>query len=144
MTSKALIPTKRKDAIAKGEKGAGFRRKKPVEEAEDQPTKLGTKPRTSRQMVNAAVLHGHAKTGDVDKVREALLQTDIDMVDERGKTALMFAAVNGHKEVVELLLKRGADEFIHDIKGKTALDYARQNVYTEIAELLEQAMQNKK
>ena len=33
---------------------------------------------------------------------------DVDAADEFGRTALFFAAANGHAEVVQLLLAQGA------------------------------------
>jgi ankyrin repeat protein len=36
----------------------------------------------------------------------------------------MFAAQNGHSQIVELLLRNGADENIKDNNNKTALDHA--------------------
>jgi len=38
-----------------------------------------------------------------------------------GETALMFASWYGHKEVVELLLEKGADVNAKDKLGRTAL-----------------------
>jgi ankyrin repeat protein len=46
----------------------------------------------------------------------------IDAVDNRGRTALMTAAEQGHAAVVEALLRRGADRTLKDKAGKRALD----------------------
>jgi uncharacterized protein len=45
-------------------------------------------------------------------------------VDDRGRTALMTAAEQGHAAIVTLLLGRGADRDLRDHAGKTALDLA--------------------
>ena len=53
-------------------------------------------------------------------------------------TVLMLAASAGEKEIVEMLLARGADpKLTHD--NKTALDYARERGHKEIVKILENA-----
>ena len=53
----------------------------------------------------------HKKSFQADIV-QALLEAgaDINAKDKYGKTALMFAAANGHTAVVVLLMKAGAKE----------------------------------
>jgi len=46
---------------------------------------------------------------------------NVNAKDKYGGTALMYAAVKGHKEVVELLIENGADVNAKNIMGKTAL-----------------------
>ena len=53
-----------------------------------------------------------------------------------GQTALMIAALHGHKAAVEELIRHGAGINRFDSNGKTALDYARQAEQMEIVELL--------
>jgi uncharacterized protein len=48
----------------------------------------------------------------------------IDAADNRGRTALMIAAEQGHAALVEALLARGADRTLRDKAGKRALDLA--------------------
>jgi ankyrin repeat protein len=51
------------------------------------------------------------KQGDRGSVR-ALLETDNRLVnqrDESGATPLHYATLNGHRQIVHLLLERGAD-----------------------------------
>ena len=48
---------------------------------------------------------------------------DVDVVDEKGKTALMWAAQHGRPAMVKALLRRGADARRRDRKGRTALHY---------------------
>jgi ankyrin repeat protein len=48
----------------------------------------------------------------------------IDAVDNRGRTALMMAAELGHAEMVEGLIRRGADQSVKDKAGKSAFDLA--------------------
>lgn len=87
-----------------------------------------------------AAHHGH-----VDVVRYLLTtKTDIDHVNFLGWTALLEAVIlgdggPGYQEIVELLLKAGADAGIGDKEGVTALEHARSRGYTEIERLLEEA-----
>jgi len=51
---------------------------------------------------------------------------DVNAQNEDGDTALMFAAGNGHIEIVQELLAKGADVNAKDRYGKTALMWADQ------------------
>ena len=57
----------------------------------------------------------------------------VDAVDVEGRTALFFAAANGHLEVLELLLKKDADPNITNEQGNTALHWACVNGHGEAA-----------
>lgn len=48
----------------------------------------------------------------------------LDLVDDRGRTALMIAAERGHSEIVALLVDAGADAGRRDADGNTAADMA--------------------
>lgn len=49
-------------------------------------------------------------------------QADIDLKDNRGRTALMISAARGHAKVVAALIEAGADRSATDNDGKTAAD----------------------
>ena len=61
---------------------------------------------------------------------------DVNAVDEFGKTPIMFAAENGHVEIVILLIKKGAYINEIDSEGNTALSLALSQSHTEIVKLL--------
>jgi ankyrin repeat protein len=48
----------------------------------------------------------------------------LDLVDDRGRSALMIAASLGHTEIVTALIAAGADRTLKDKTGKTARDLA--------------------
>ena len=79
-------------------------------------------------------------TGADRSVRWVLQQNGAKVnVRDRGEgfTALMFAASEGHIDVVKLLLKHDADKTLRDIDGDTAASFARKNGHTKIVDLLD-------
>jgi ankyrin repeat protein len=60
----------------------------------------------------------------------------IDAVDADGRTALMYAAFNGHTECVRWLLDRGAAEGAREYVGRTALMFASSGPFPDTAQLL--------
>jgi len=83
-------------------------------------------------------IHEAASIGDIILVQRIIENgTDVDSIDYyNNRTALHRAAISGRRDVVELLLAKGADIDRKDNDGRTPLDYALQNGHTEIAELL--------
>jgi beta-lactamase regulating signal transducer with metallopeptidase domain len=70
---------------------------------------------------------------------ETLIQSgaDVDAKSRTGKTALMYAAILGHPDIVGILLKSGADvNAISWDTGDTALTFAAWLGYTQIANYL--------
>ena len=66
--------------------------------------------------------------------------TDVNAKDKHGYTPLHNAALEGHKEVAELLIQNGADVNAKSEsvigEDKTALDWAVDQDHTRIADLL--------
>lgn len=74
------------------------------------------------------------RKNDVDRVRELLRQNPqlVSVRDPIGATPLHFAAENGHRELVEMLLAAGADinardDRFHGTPAGWAIEYLRQN-----------------
>ena len=60
---------------------------------------------------------------------------NLNLQNEDGTTALMFAVSSNHKEIVKLLIDAGADINLKDNDGDTALDFAKEK--NDIIKLLE-------
>ena len=78
------------------------------------------------------------RLGQIEKVERFLKSNKIDInsQDEYGKTALICATDMGYKDILELLIKGGANLNIQDEYGKTALIYSAQTGYKDVVELL--------
>ncbi|KAF2463916.1 ankyrin, partial [Lindgomyces ingoldianus] len=61
---------------------------------------------------------------------------DIEAKDNAKRTALHWAAENGHKRVVQLLVERGAHTAEKDYIGRTPLRIAAENGHKAIVRLL--------
>jgi ankyrin repeat protein len=79
-----------------------------------------------------------AKHGEIAKVRKLLEEgVNVDAVDSRfHATALMWAAHEGHADIVQLLLDNGADIDARQELGRTALWYSAQQDRLGAARLL--------
>lgn len=87
-----------------------------------------------------------AERGHVKVVEELLTKSDVDVnhINDLGWTALMEAIVLSdggadHQQIVQLLIKHGADVNIPDKNGVTPLQHARKKGYTEIEKMLVKA-----
>ena len=83
-------------------------------------------------------IHDAAKNGDLGRVK-ALVKESPDLVfsrDDDGWTALHYAALNGKKDVVELLLANKADVNAKAGNGATPLDIAAGHGHKGVTELL--------
>jgi len=68
---------------------------------------------------------------------------DVDSAEDDGITALIFAAEDGHFDVVMLLIQYRGDVHAVDVDGLTALDLAEVNGHQDIANLLRAVGMNK-
>lgn len=93
-------------------------------------------------------IHQAAVTGNEKLVRLLLSQKNIliNESDSYGKTPLMIAVQNGHSDVVNMLIKAGADPNFKNDKGQTATSFAEKEIknFREIIAQLEQvSLKNK-
>ena len=75
-------------------------------------------------------LYAASHKGNKDSVKLLLAQPGVklDETNDGGDTALMVAAEGGHAEIVEMLLKAGANVNITDIGGETAITRAQKTL----------------
>lgn len=77
---------------------------------------------------NLPLLHVAAKEGRVDMVNTILEKNHADTndQDEKGNTALFFAIIGGHDEIVSALYQKGAEINHQNLQGNTPLHIAVQ------------------
>jgi len=68
-----------------------------------------------------------AKQGDIVALEKFLIDEDPNIRNARERTPLHFAATAGHENVIQLLVKLGADLEVMDSIGSTPLHYAARN-----------------
>ncbi|CAL4119197.1 unnamed protein product, partial [Meganyctiphanes norvegica] len=66
--------------------------------------------------------------------------TDIDYQDNQAKTALMWASQLGYRDIVKLLLQRGADWELRNVWDQTALSLAEWNKHSDTVHLIQRFM----
>jgi len=94
-----------------------------IGDEEDEEAQIALKPRVAR-----SVIFQHAATGSVQLISEFLDsgKTDINAIDNCGRSPLMYSLQYGMIECAEWILGKGADANIQDSTGSTALHYASQ------------------
>jgi len=100
-------------------------------------------PGTTTNAVASGSLVEVVRKGDSQGVKALLEEKiDVNLADEKGRTALMVAAIKGDADMVKLLIDAGADWHMKDADGKTAQQLATTSNNDEIAKLIgEHAME---
>ena len=63
-------------------------------------------------------IHQAAKDGNIKAIKQHLAAgVDVNAKDDDGGTPMYWAAVNGRKEIAELLITKGADVNAKDVDG---------------------------
>ena len=86
-------------------------------------------------------IHEAAAFGNIEAIKQHLAaDADVNAKDRMGWTPLCEAAINGHKEIAELLIANGADVNAKVVsgaaQGKTPLDAANETNHPKITDLL--------
>ena len=80
-------------------------------------------------------IYNAAEKGNIEVVKKHLATgADVNAKDEHNRTPLDWAAVNGRKEIVELLIRKGAE--VNKNFGMTPLHLAAAWSHKEVIELL--------
>jgi len=78
-----------------------------------------------------------ARDGDLDTVKELIKTTSVDgYVDSANWTPLLWAALYGYKDIVQLLLENGANIDHQNNDGQTALNLAAMRRHRDVVQLL--------
>lgn len=59
---------------------------------------------------------------------------NLEIVDDQGKTAVIYAVQRGRKEIIRTLVTNGANMEVRDLEGKNALDYSMESLAEEARE----------
>lgn len=82
---------------------------------------------SSNSDLEAQLYISYASKGDINKMKTILDKVDIDTADYDKRTALHLAAAEGHYDIVDFLIKNGADIHLKDRWGNTAYHEAKIN-----------------
>ncbi len=78
-----------------------------------------------------------ASRGDLAEARRLIeAAEETNAADLFGNTALMYAARGGHADIVDLLLRNGADAQIKNKQGMDCMEFAELRGHAEVATLL--------
>ncbi len=94
-------------------------------------------PKNGQTAVMRALCRKNSKIADIwVSLLISMKDTDNNLQDNDGKTALMHAVEQGNEKIVKMLLLAKADKEIKDKKGLSALDYATEKDDIKIINML--------
>jgi ankyrin repeat protein len=115
-------------AVLSGCNGSGSKKNKPSPAAGNTGTSLKGP---------AIDIYSAALEGDLASVTAALKNGQkANTADQEGRSALSYAAYNGHTEIMKLLIENGAEVNLTDNAGRTALMMASSGPYPGAVTLL--------
>ena len=102
------------------------------------------KSKTSKQKVITEFLYG-CMENDANTIKRMIMSgVDVNLMDYDRRTGLHIAASEGFEEIIELLVKHGADASIKDRWNSTPIDDAIRLNKIKIADILTESLKAKK
>ena len=77
-----------------------------------------------------------SKIGDVNLVEFILENVNPPMYDQHGRTPIHFAALNGHSEVVKIIISYTQIPNVADLYGMTPIHLATKNGHANVVQVL--------
>lgn len=105
------------------------------------PTGLEPKPKAKSAEGIRALFYGIEKNNLVYTQKVLTMNFDPNMPHENGHTPLGYAAMKGNPQMVELLLRNGADPHRASKDGASAVELALQFGHSDAADVLKRARQ---
>lgn len=105
------------------------------------PTGLEPKPREKSPEAVRALLYAIEKNNVVYGQKVLSMNFNPDLHHENGYTPLAYAALKGYAQMVEMLLRNGADPALPTREGETPVELALRGGHQEVADALKRARQ---
>ena len=105
------------------------------------PTGLEAKPREKSPEGIKAMFYAIEKDNLVYAQKVLSMNFDPNLLNDNGYTPLQYAAMRGHAQMVELLIRNGANVGILSKDGESAVELALKLGHTQAAEVLKTARQ---
>ena len=107
-------------------------------QASESTTKIATPDAVVK--ITPSQLNVAISKGDLAKVQQLVgIGVDVNKKDERSISPLMYAILFRQTQIVDYLIRNGADYNAEDANGLTILDYAKKSKSEEIIKLVNDA-----
>lgn len=107
------------------------------------PTGLEPKPREKSPEAVRALLYAIEKNNVVYGQKVLSMNFDPNLHHENGYTPLAYAALKGYGQMVEMLVRNGADPALPTREGETPVELALRGGHQEVADALKRARQER-